>query len=339
MMPNTSRPALILDTDGGVDDAMALLLALAHPSLELLSIGSTFGQGSGQQALDNAIHLCALAGRRIPVHEGAHTPLRKTPVYPDPSVHGVDGLGNLPLRSAAGYAPGAPTAARFIVSQAQARPGQVALLMLGPLTNLAQALRLEPRLPALLGEVFVSGGSILAPGHVTPVAETNVWHDPHAADAVFTAGFRLTQVGLDVAHQMPVPLALFEQIAAHQRHPASDALLHAARFYADSCQRAFPELAQPPACLAQDLLALLAWLQPELFVTQPGRIRVVCEGLAEGQTILDRRANADYATDAWGEQIPLSHICLRVDAPAALACFERLMMQPGIFGQPPPAAP
>jgi inosine-uridine nucleoside N-ribohydrolase len=317
----------ILDCDPGVDDAMALYFALAQPGLELLGITTTFGNVSVAQATRNALYLCALAGRSIPVCPGVATPLRKPPVQPDPEIHGADGLGNLPQRQPLHHGADERSAARFIVEQAQAHPGELCLVATGPLGNLAQALRLEPQLPQLLRRVVVMGGTILEPGNVSPVAESNVWHDPHAAYAVFTAGFALTMVGLDVTHHLALPLALFERLALHHQHPATDTLLHAARFFADFHARSAPDLAAARACYGHDVLAVMALMRPDLFTMQAGRVRVATEGLAEGQTILDRREQLAYPQPGWEESIPRIQVGLQVDAPACLALFEDALMR------------
>jgi purine nucleosidase len=321
------RHPVILDTDSGVDDAMALYFALAHPALELLGISTTFGNVSVAQAARNALYLCALAGRQLPVTEGVNTPVRKQPQPPDTDSHGADGLGNLPERTTRTPPPDERTASRFIVEMARAHPGEVTLVAIGPLGNLSQALRLEPKLPELLKQVIVMGGSVTEPGNVSPVAESNIWHDPHAADHVFTAGFKLTMVGLDVAHRFALPLALFERIAARHQHPATDTLLHAIRFHAAFCGRLYPELVSAQACFGQDALAMIHVLRPDLFSTMEGRVRVVTEGLAEGQTILDRRPNIPYPQEGWGEDIPLTRVCLKVDAATCLALFENTLLQ------------
>jgi purine nucleosidase len=320
------RHKIILDTDGGVDDALALYFALAHPDIELLGITATFGNASLTQAARNALYLCALAGRSITVTEGVNSPTRKAPVHPDNELHGADGLGNLPQRTQHTPAPDERISARFIVEMAHAHAGELTLVAIGPLGNLWQALRLEPKLPELLKQVIVMGGTVTEPGSVSPVAETNIWRDPHAADRVFTSGFKLTMVGLDVTHRVHMPLTLFERIAAHHQHPATDALLHAVHHYAAQAGLLYPELARAQACFGHDVLALIHLVRPDLFVTESGRVRVVTEGLAEGQTIMDRRPDIPYPQAGWGEDIPLTQVCLQVDAAACLALFEKTLM-------------
>ena len=318
---------LILDCDPGVDDAMALYFALAHPDIELLGITTTFGNVGVAQATLNALYLCELAGRRLPICTGVATPRHKAPRPPDPEIHGADGLGDLPERSAPRYGPDERSAARLIVDLAHAHPRALSVVATGPLGNLAQALRLEPQLPQLLRQVVVMGGSISEPGNVSPVAESNIWHDPQAADLVFTAGFHLTLVGLDVTHRVRLPRTLFERIAKHHQHPATDALLHAVRFYADFYGRIEPALALIHGCYGHDVLAMIYLVRPELFVTQSGRVRVATDGLAEGQTIMDRREHLRYPQPGWSEDIPRIQVCLQVDAAACLALFETTLLR------------
>ncbi len=316
---------IILDCDPGADDALALYLALAHPELELLAVTTNFGGVTVAQATRNALLLCALAGRAdLPVCSGVATPTRKATWWHDPEAFGADGLGDLPLRPPEVHGPDERSAARCIVELAQAHPGQLSLVCAGPLGNLAQALRLEPHLPELLAQVVVTGGSIAAPGDVSPVAEANFWCDPHAADLVLTGGFKLTMLGLDVTQAAPLPLALIEKLAAQRPHPATTALLHAVRHHA--AYRARLEPGTAPACPAPGLLGLAWLLQPGLFKTESGRVRVVPDGLAEGQSVMDRREHIPYPQGGWEAQIPQIQAALQVDTPACLALVERTLL-------------
>ncbi|GAB3496158.1 nucleoside hydrolase [Curvibacter fontanus] len=315
---------IILDCDPGADDAWALYFALAHPELDLLAVTTTFGALTVAQATRNALLLCALAGRpNLPVCSGVATPTRKATWWHDPEAFGTDGLGDLPRRPPEAHGADERSAARCIVELAHTHPGQLSLVCAGPLGNLAQALRLEPHLPERLGQLVVAGGSIQAPGDVSPVAESNFWLDPHAADLVLTAGFKLTMLGLDVSQAAPLPLALIEKLAAQRPHPATAALLHAARQHASHRARLAPGTA--PACPAPGLLGLTWLLQPGLFKTEAGRVRVVPDGLAEGQSIMDSREHIPYPQPGWEEQIPRIQAALQVDAPACLALVERTL--------------
>lgn len=317
---------VIYDTDPGVDDAMALYFALAHPQIDLLGITTTFGNVTVAQAATNALYLTALAGRNIPVTLGAKGPWAKPSAAPPEFIHGSDGLGNLPTRVPTSNRLDQRPSAQFIVDMARAQPGQITLVAVGPLGNLADALQLEPQLPQLLREVIVMGGTVDEPGNVSPVAEANIWNDPHAADVVFTAGFKLTMVGLDVTHRVVTELRLFKAFAEHHRHVATDTLHHAVEFYSIFYTGLHKHMAGAPGCFAHDLLAFIYLVQPGLFRVKTGPVRVAIEGLAQGQTIFNRRKHAPYPHPGWGSDIPDTQVCMQVDAAGCLALLERTMM-------------
>ena len=318
---------VIFDTDPGVDDAMALYYALAHPGIELVGITTTFGNVAVGQAAKNALYLTAIAGQpNIPVTQGAAAPLCRQSQTKFDNIHGADGLGNLPSRVPTGNLLDARTAAQFMVDIARAQPGAITVVAVGPLTNLALALQLEPLLPSLLREVIIMGGSVTEPGNVSPVAEANIWNDPHAADAVFTAGFVLTMVGLDVTHRVIVPVALLRAIADKQRHIACDVLAHAVGFYANFYSGLYPHVAQVNGCFGHDVLALICLTNRDLFTIESGPVRVAVGGLAVGQTMMNRKQFIDYPQPGWGTSVPQTGVCMAVDAPACLAVFEQALM-------------
>jgi inosine-uridine nucleoside N-ribohydrolase len=323
----TSKRKVIYDTDPGVDDAMALYYALAHPGINVVGITTTFGNVSVDQAATNALYLSAIAGRQITVTKGVKTPWVKQGEAPPDFIHGADGLGNLPSRHKTTNTLDPRSSAQYIVDMARAHPGEITLVPVGPLGNLAAALKLEPALPTLLREVILMGGAVVEPGNVSPVAEANIWNDPHAADQVFSAGWKLTMVGLDVTHQVILPVSMFQKIADHHRHIATDTLLHAVGFYANFYSNLYPHVAKIHGCFGHDVLAFVYLTNPELFVTESGRIRVATEGLAQGQTML-RRKDINYPQSGWGSDIPESHACMQVDAGACNTVLESTLMGP-----------
>jgi inosine-uridine nucleoside N-ribohydrolase len=323
----TSKRKVIYDTDPGVDDAMALYYALAHPGINVVGITTTFGNVSVDQAATNALYLSAIAGRQITVTKGVKTPWVKQGEAPPDFIHGADGLGNLPSRHKTTNTLDPRSSAQYIVDMARAHPGEITLVPVGPLGNLAAALKLEPALPTLLREVILMGGTVVEPGNVSPVAEANIWNDPHAADQVFSAGWKLTMVGLDVTHQVVLPVSMFQKIADHHRHIATDTLLHAVRFYANFYSNLYPHVAKIHGCFGHDVLAFVYLTNPELFTTESGRIRVATEGLAQGQTML-RRKDINYPQSGWGSDIPESHACMQVDAGACNTVLESTLMGP-----------
>jgi inosine-uridine nucleoside N-ribohydrolase len=317
---------VIYDTDPGVDDAMALYFAMAHPGIELVGITTTFGNVSVEQAATNALYLTAIANQKIPVTKGVKSPWVKPGEPPPDFIHGADGLGNLPGREATTNVVDPRSSAQFIVDMARAQPGEITLVAVGPLGNLALALKLEPALPKLVREVIIMGGTVNEPGNVSPVAEANIWNDPHSADLVFTAGWKLTMVGLDVTHGVVTELALFKKIAQHQKHIATDTLHHAVAFYANFYSGLHAHLATNPGCFAHDLLAFIYLVNPEFFKLETGCVRVVTDGIAQGQTMLNRRAYIDYPQAGWGKHLPLTDVCMQVDASACLTLFEQTLM-------------
>ncbi len=322
-----NRAKVIYDTDPGVDDAMALYYALAHGHIDVVGITTTFGNVSVDQAVTNALYLTSLANHHIPVTKGVKTPWVKHGEAPPDFIHGADGLGNLSSRIATSQTADPRSSAQFIVDTARAHPGEITLVAVGPLGNLAAALALEPALPHLLKEVIIMGGAIGEPGNVSPVAEANIWNDPHAADKVFCAGWKLTMVGLDVTHQVILPVSLFKKIATHHNHIATDTLLHAVSFYANFYSNLYPHVAKIHGCFGHDVLAFIYLTNPELFTLETGRIRVAIDGLAQGQTMM-RRKQISYPQAGWSENIPDTHVCMKVDSAACSAMFENTLMSP-----------
>ena len=317
---------VIFDTDPGVDDAMALYFALAHPQIELVGITTTFGNVTVEQAAVNALYLTAIAGRQIPVTQGVARPGHMPAHAPPDFIHGGDGLGNLQSRLATRHQLDPRDSAQFIIDMARAQPGEITLVAVGPLGNLALALQREPALPQLLREVIVMGGTIAEPGNVSPVAEANIWNEPHAADRVFGAGWKLTMVGLDVTHQVRVTLSTVAQIAQHHRHTATDTLLHAVEFYAKFYTGLYAHVTQEPGCFAHDVLAFIYLVAPELFTLESGAVRVATDGLALGQTMLNRRDFITYPQAGWELDKSITQVCMQVDASKTVELFRDTLM-------------
>jgi purine nucleosidase len=189
---------LLLDCDTGVDDTMAILYASLHEGIALVGVGSVWGNVDVPTATRNSLHAVAMTGvAGVPVAEGAAGPVSgRAPVYAY-HVHGEDGQGNAGPRDFQAE-PSGETAAEQIVRLARDHAGELDLVAVGPLTNLALALGLCPELPELMREVTIMGGAALAPGNVTPTAEANIWCDPEAAHAVFAARWPIVLVPLDV---------------------------------------------------------------------------------------------------------------------------------------------
>lgn len=231
MSTPTSHP-FYLDCDTGIDDALALAYLLASPQADVRGIGTVSGNVSAAVGARNTLDLLQLAGHaHIPVALGAHDPLAGSFGGGAPWVHGENGIGEVSLSTAAAEL-AAGSAAEMLVRLAHEHPGMLRVLAIGPLTNVAEALRLEPALPSLVDEITIMGGAALAPGNISPVAEANIFNDPEAAALVLAADWDVTLVPLDVTmanvleetHRQellaaghPVPQALGEMLGYYFR--------------------------------------------------------------------------------------------------------------------------
>lgn len=311
---------LIIDTDPGIDDAMAILFALHAPELEVVGLTTIFGNVYTETATANALRLVELAGKaHVPVAQGAARPLYVALEGVADFVHGANGLGDIMYDLPAGQADGR-TAAQFIVETVMASPGEVTLVPIGPLTNVALALALEPRIVQQVAEVIVMGGAATVNGNVNPAAEANFWNDPHAADRVFTAGWPITMVGLDVTERVVMDEAYFQSLRTSHMGAY---IYEISRFYLDFYAR-FHGMR---ACHTHDPSAIAYAIDPTLFTARVGAVRVVAEGLARGQSIWDQRQEWHLPT-AWSNQ-PLTNVCVDVDAPRMLELFRRSIAKAG----------
>jgi purine nucleosidase len=186
------------DCDTGIDDTLALGQLVAQPDTHLVGISTVSGNTSAAQAAQNTLDLLALLGRPdVPVAVGAHDPLIGSYAGGAPEVHGDNGVGDVELpRATRSVEPASGVEA--LIAAARAHAGALHLVAVGPLTNLALALREEPELRTLVGHVTIMGGAVWAPGNITEHAEANIGNDAEAARIVLTAGWPITLVPLDV---------------------------------------------------------------------------------------------------------------------------------------------
>ncbi|TDQ51398.1 nucleoside hydrolase [Actinorugispora endophytica] len=279
---------VFVDCDPGIDDALALAYLAARADVELVGVGTVYGNNSVDATTENALRLMELYGRPgVPVAAGAARPLVQPPQLAE-SVHGDNGLGGVDVPESKARAV-AESAAELLVRLARSAPGEIDVLAVGPLTNLALALALEPRLPELVGRVVVMGGAVRVPGNVTPWAEANVHNDPEAADVVLGAGFDLTLVALDVTMRTLARGPWLDELAA----VAGERAAYAHRFLDFYVGWYTPVLGER-ACAMHDPLAAAVLLDPAL-MTESARVPVRVELRGEhtrGLTIADLRSNA-----------------------------------------------
>lgn len=203
---------IIIDCDPGHDDAIALILALASPKLNVLAVTTSAGNQTPDKTLRNALRILTLLGRHdIPVAGGAPKPLLRELIIAD-NVHGESGLDG-PALPEPGFAPQALTAVELMAKTLRASAEPVTLVPTGPLTNIALLLSAHPELKAKIARIVLMGGSA-GPGNWTPAAEFNIYVDPEAAEMVFSAGVPITMCGLDVTHAAQVMDEDIERIRA-----------------------------------------------------------------------------------------------------------------------------
>lgn len=296
---------IIIDTDPGIDDAMAICLAFNAPQLDVLALTTTFGNVSIDMATDNALILTELAGVDVPVAKGVGVPLEIEPLPHPDFVHGADGFGNINWPASTRQVDGR-SAAQMIVDLVHANPNQVTLVALGPLGNLAQALTLDPSIAELVDEVILMGGAAREGGNVTPVAEANIINDPHAADIVFGADWKVTMVGLDATHQVLMNDQFLETIRLNDK-TCGEFLYQATQYYFDF----YRNNVGIDGCYVHDASTIVYAIEPEIFTTEPGVVRVSTSGVGIGQTIV-APPGKKFAIDFWQNR-PTSNICMGVD--------------------------
>jgi len=308
---------IIIDTDPGIDDAMAILFAFGAAEIEVLGLTTVFGNVSAERATLNALTLTQWEGKTVPVAKGADTPLMMEPRKHADYVHGQDGFGNIGWPEAA-CERDVRSAPHFIVDTVNANPGEVTLVALGPLTNLALALELDPDIASKVKEVVLMGGAVHETGNVSPVAEANLINDPHAGDAVFGADWPVTMIGLDVTHQVLLKAGVLERIEA--ANPEQGGFLNKAAQHYFGFYR---EAMGIDGCYFHDAATIAYVLDPSLFGCRHGAIRVATDGLAIGQTMMAPEGRT-FPTEGW-ENRPLVKVAIEVDDVRVLSLFERTL--------------
>ncbi|MBM0105012.1 nucleoside hydrolase [Steroidobacter sp. S1-65] len=308
---------ILIDTDPGVDDAMALLFLRALPTVRIAAITTVFGNADIGTTTHNACYLAERFAIEAPVIAGAAQPLYVDRSAAPVHVHGRNGLGDADLRLEGRRAIDPGPAHERIVELIRARPHELTILAIGPLTNLALALRLDPGIASLVSQVVVMGGAFGwngRRGNVSPVAEANMRHDPHAADEVLAASWPVTMVGLDVTSRCVFTTEEACRLAA-QGGEAGQFLWDISRGY-EAMYRTHDGV--EGFCL-HDVAAAAYVIAPEIFATSRGPIRVVTEGIAIGQTIQPAPGHS-FPAGAW-DHVPAQRACKDVDAPRLLGLY------------------
>jgi len=306
-----SRIPVILDTDPGVDDAAAILLALASPEFHVLGISVVAGNVGLEASVANASKLVALAQRRdVPVMAGAALPLVGTQIF---GKYLQVGTFDDDLVAPTDAEPGEQSAIRFIAEQARAAGAQgrtITICAMGPLTNVALALRLHPDVARGIERIVMMGGAFTALGHRTPFAEYNILADPHAAQIVWQSGVPLVLMSLDVTFQALFTEADFAGLEA-KGSPAGKALAGLLRRFDRSDVKRFGRPGGP----IHDAMTVAWLLQPELFSGNDCAVGVTLYGPTAGQTWADIHNKT--------VQSPNAHVVNHVDE----AAYRRLVVE------------
>jgi purine nucleosidase len=268
---------IILDCDPGIDDALAIAFAHGHPDIALLGITTVAGNVGLIRTTENALAVCEFIGAAgTPVTAGCARALIR-PSLDARHVHGESGLGGARLPSPAGQ-PATGHAIDYIIDTVRAAPGEITLVATGPLTNIALAAHKEPRLPELVRDFVIMGGSS-GRGNTTPAAEYNIWADPEAAAAVFGAGWTVTMLGLDVTLRTGASAQVLSRMS--ELGPfGNELLLPAIEQY-----RSISDAGGPPV---HDVCAVAYVAEPGLFGLVPARVEVETSGrLTSGMTVTD----------------------------------------------------
>lgn len=272
---------IVLDCDPGHDDALAILLAARHPALRLEAITAVAGNSTVDKTARNALKVCSLAGiRDVPIAAGMAAPLVR-PLHVAPAIHGASGLDG-PHLPEPDLVLDPRHAVDLLIELLLASNGDLTIVATAPLTNLAAAIRREPRILPGIERIVLMGGSI-GLGNWTPAAEFNIYVDPEAAHVVFTCGRPVTMVGLDVTHTALATPEVRERIRALGSPVArlADGLLG---FFADTYREVFGFEAPP----LHDPCAVAAVIDPTLLRTKPMHVAIELRGEhTTGRTVCD----------------------------------------------------
>ena len=273
---------IILDTDPGIDDALAILLALASPEIVLDGISAIHGNASTTQVTTNALSILELAkASHVPVYKGCELPLVQ-PSLLSPETHGNTGLGYANLSAPLNQAR-AQHGCDYLIEQIMSHPKEITLVAIGPLTNVALAIRKEPRIVENVKEVFIMGGAIRHQGNTTPLAEYNTYVDPHAAHMVFHSGMPMTLTPLDVTYQC---IFLKEDLDRLLKidSPITKFIADSTRFYMEF----HDEYQKIDGCVINDPMTLALTFMPEICDYEDLYVDVdISTGVGLGNTFAD----------------------------------------------------
>lgn len=273
--------SILIDCDPGHDDALAIILAYAHPEVvKILGITTVGGNQTIEKVTENAKRVLEYIGADIPLVPGSSEPLVK-PLLPQPEAHGESGMDGPVFPKQSNYPLAGTNAIEFLYQKIQSTSEKVTLVALGPLTNVAKLLLAHPELKEKIEQISLMGGG-LNNGNVTPAAEFNIYVDPEAAQIVFQSGIPIVMAGLDVGEESTITLAEVESLKGKGK--VATLAYELLKFYGESGKQ-FGFTDSP----IYDAVSVAQLIKPELFSGEYYTIDIVLDGVAQGMTLADRR--------------------------------------------------
>jgi len=287
---------VIIDCDPGIDDAVAILLALSSPNLIVEGLTICHGNSSDIVKLaNNACTILEVAERsNIPVHIGAAVPMHRKRETGAEWAHGENCLGDIELPHIKHQPHPHHSAVEFIISKVKEHPGEIVIIAMAPLTNIALALQVYPKLAENVKDFVAMGGAVFTKGNSSPVSEANIFHDPDAAKLVFNAKWPkpFTLVPLDITEKVRASHGFFEPLK-NSKKVCGEFLYNVLKFY-----QAFHESMGDKDMIIHDATAVLAHLHPELFQERLVFLDVETAGeIARGMTICFEQKYARFQQD------------------------------------------
>lgn len=315
---------IIIDTDPGVDDSLAIFVALNSPELEVLGLTTVFGNAITSTCTENALRLLEIAKRtEVPVAEGAHLPLNGNLRGAASFVHGENGQGNVELKPPANKTLEID-AVTFLKNQIEVHPNEITLVPVGPLTNIANLLTNHPGIDSKIKEIVLMGGNAQSPGNATPTAEANILNDPEAADIVFSAQCEITMVGLDVTNNVFMSEEQVNKLGSFENEKSK----HISKinpFYFNFLKEFFQDNGMP----IHDSSAVTYLVHPEYFETLCCPVKVETEGISRGKTwmgmgISDNEEGLGERLKPWENRRKVN-ICIGVDSQKVISFITERM--------------
>jgi len=309
------KTKVIIDTDTGIDDAMAILLALNSPELDILAFTTVHGNTELPYCTKNVLRLLEMTGREhIPAAVGAAAPLLRKSTY-GKFVHGDDGLGNTFLPDPL-LLPVNEHAVDLIIRLVRQNPGEITIVALGPLTNISLAIAKERSIVSKIKKIIFMGGTYAAQGNATPVATANLFHDPHAARIVYDSGVPLVSVGLDACRNFYFTEA---EIEAFRSSGTNGQFIHAVS--SGVYLSYYSQYLGFTGYQSNDTPSVGYLVAPNLFSTVSHHVDIeICGEFSVGQTIVDYRNRSGLKKNV--------EICIDLDGNGLKEVFMRRVINP-----------